>query len=128
LWGLALRTWSSALSDADAVTPEAVATGATAGLQAIMRLGRAVVGDKTLVDAYAPFAKVLSEEVGQGHSLAAAWGEAARAATAAAQASAQLAPKLGRARSHTARSLGHPDAGCVSLALCAQIVALALAG
>jgi dihydroxyacetone kinase len=126
LWGLALRTWSSALSDEAEITPDAVARGARAGLDAVMRLGRAKVGDKTLVDSFDPFVSALHNAVGKGQPLAAAWNEAARAATAAADATAQLAPKIGRARSHTARSLGHPDAGAISLALCARIVAAEL--
>jgi dihydroxyacetone kinase len=126
LWGLALRTWSSALSDEAEITPDAVAMGARAGLEAVMRLGRAKVGDKTLVDSFDPFVSALNNAVGKGQPLAAAWNEAARAATAAADATAQLAPKIGRARSHTARSLGHPDAGAISLALCARIVAAEL--
>jgi len=127
LWGLALRTWSSELSDELAITPDAVARGARAGLDAIMRLGRARVGDKTLVDAFEPFATTLSAAVAKGLALPAAWAEAAVAAKTAADATAQLAPKMGRARSHTKRSLGHPDAGAVSLALCAKVVATALA-
>ena len=127
LWGLALRTWSTQLSDELAITPDAVARGANAGLEAIMRLGRARVGDKTLVDSFAPFAATLSAAVAKGLPLPAAWAEAAVAAKAAADATAQLAPKMGRARSHTKRSMGHPDAGAVSLALCAKVVATALA-
>ena len=127
LWGLALRTWSNELSDELAITPDAVARGARAGLDAIMRLGRARVGDKTLVDAFEPFATTLGHAVAKGLPLPAAWAEAAVAAKAAADATAQLAPKMGRARSHTKRSLGHPDAGAVSLALCAKVVATALA-
>jgi len=126
LWGLALRNWSTELSDDVAVTPEAIAKGARAGLDAVMRLGRARVGDKTLVDAFEPFVATLADEVAKGRSLLVAWNEAARAATQAAEQTAQLAPKLGRARSHTARSMGHPDAGAVSLALCARFIAEAL--
>lgn len=126
LWGLALRTWSGALSDDAAITPGAVAQGAKAGLDAIMLLGRARVGDKTLVDAFDPFVSTLSAEVAKGQTLLAAWAEAARTATLASESTAQLTPKMGRARSHTARSLGQPDAGAVSLALCARVVAAAL--
>ena len=126
LWGLALRSWSGALSDNAAISPDAVAKGARAGLEAIMRLGRARVGDKTLVDSFDPFVRTLEEQVGKGQPLAAAWNAAAAAATAAAEATAQLTPKMGRARSHTARSLGNPDAGAVSLALCARVVGAAL--
>jgi dihydroxyacetone kinase len=51
---------------------------------------------------------------------------AATAASAAADATAQLVPRLGRARPLAERSVGHPDAGAVSLALCARVVAGAL--
>jgi dihydroxyacetone kinase len=128
LWGLALRTWSTCLSDEAALTAKAVAQGARAGLEAIVRLGGAKAGDKTLVDAYLPFADKLNEAVVQGKPLAEAWAGAADAATQAAEATAQLTPKLGRAKSHTQRSLGHPDAGAVSLALIARVVGEAIRG
>ena len=126
LWGLALRIWGTKLSDEAELTADAVAQGAQAGLDAIMRLGGAKVGDKTLVDAFVPFASTLSAEVGKGKPLAEAWAIAAEVATQAADATAQLTPKLGRAKSHTQRSLGHPDAGAISLALCARVVAEAM--
>lgn len=126
LWGLALRTWSTCLSDEAELSAKAVANGAQAGLEAIMRLGGAKVGDKTLVDAYVPFSDTLNKEIAQGKSLADAWAIAAQTATQSADATAQLTPKLGRARSHTQRSLGHPDAGAISLALCARIVGEAI--
>ena len=122
LWGLALRTWSTAFSDQAVLNPEAVAKGAQAGLDAVVRLGRAKVGDKTLVDAFAPFVATLQAGLKDGCSLTEAWNKAARAATTAAEQTAQLTPKLGRARSHTARSLGHPDAGAISLAMCARVI------
>ncbi len=126
LWGLALRIWGTKLSDEAELTADAVAQGAQAGLDAIMRLGGAKVGDKTLVDAFVPFASTLNAEVGKGKPLAEAWAIAAEVATQAADATAQLTPKLGRAKSHTQRSLGHPDAGAISLALCARVVAEAM--
>ncbi|MDR1934886.1 MAG: dihydroxyacetone kinase family protein [Candidatus Accumulibacter sp.] len=128
LWGLALRTWSGKLSDEAKLSAEAVAKGAQAGLEAIMRLGGAKLGDKTLVDAFVPFVNALKEEVAKAKPLADAWALAAEAATRAAEATKQLTPKLGRAKSHTQRSLGHPDAGAVSLALCARVVAEAIKG
>ena len=126
LWGVALRNWSGELSDETAISADAIAAGARAGVDAIMRFGRARVGDKTLVDSFVPFAATLADEVGKGQPLPAAWNAAARSATKAAEATAQLAPKMGRAKAHTARSLGHPDAGAVSLALCARVIGAAL--
>jgi dihydroxyacetone kinase len=46
----------------------------------------------------------------------------ADAASAAAAATAPLIPKRGRARPLAAKSVGHPDPGAISLALCAQAV------
>ncbi|MDR0440626.1 MAG: dihydroxyacetone kinase family protein [Candidatus Accumulibacter sp.] len=128
LWGLALRTLSTQLSDEAELTANAVAQGVRAGLNAVVRLGGAKIGDKTLIDAFAPFADALNEGVAKGQPLTEAWANAADAATRAAEATAQLTPKLGRAKSHTQRSLGHPDAGAISLALVARTVAEAIKG
>lgn len=127
LWGLALRSWSAALDDAAAVTAEATAAGARAALAAISRVGKAEIGDKTLVDALAPFVATLSEAVSTGRPLEEAWAMAATAAERAAAATAALRPRLGRARPLAERSLGHPDAGATSLARCASVVARRLA-
>lgn len=127
LWGVALRAWGQALGDTDAPDAARVAAGAQAGIDAVTRLGGARPGDKTLVDAFAPFVDTLRAQVGQGAPLADAWDAAARAASAAADATAGLTPRLGRARPLAERSIGHPDAGAISLALCARVVAGALA-
>jgi dihydroxyacetone kinase len=122
IWGVALRAWGQVLADRDALTPARVAEGATAALAAVVRLGGAQPGDKTLVDALTPFARTLAARVSAGDTLPDAWAHAARAATEAAEATAQLRPRLGRARPLAERSLGHPDAGAISLALCARTV------
>ncbi|HEY1176916.1 MAG TPA: DAK2 domain-containing protein, partial [Phytomonospora sp.] len=48
---------------------------------------------------------------------------AADVAVAAAEATRELVPKVGRARPLADRSVGTPDPGAVSLALCARAVA-----
>ena len=88
-----------------------------------MRLGGAQPGDKTLVDALVPFAATLGRRIDAGDDLGTAWQQAAEAAGPAAEATRELTPRLGRARNHEQRSLGHPDAGAVSLALCARTLA-----
>lgn len=127
LWGVALRAWGQALGDTDVPDAARVAAGAQAGIDAVTRLGGARPGDKTLVDAFAPFVDTLQGQVAQGAALVTAWEAAASAATAAAEATADLTPRLGRARPLAERSIGHPDAGAISLALCARVVAGALA-
>ena len=127
LWGLALRSWSQALDDAGAVTAAAAAAGARAALDAVVRVGKAKLGDKTLVDAFDPFVTALEAGVGAGRPLPEAWREAAVAAARAATATADMRPRLGRARPLAEKSLGHPDAGATSLARCAKAVGERLA-
>jgi len=123
LWGVALRAWSEAFSDGAAVAPGDVAKGAVAARDAIAGLGGARLGDKTLLDALDPFVRTLRLEIANGGVLAEAWRMAADAATRAAIETAPLTPKLGRARPLAAKSVGHPDAGAVSLAMAARAAA-----
>ncbi|MBE5807850.1 MAG: DAK2 domain-containing protein, partial [Clostridiales bacterium] len=87
-----------------------------AALDRMMALGGAHIGDKTLLDALAPFADALAAE--EARPVREAWNKAGEAARAAAEATKALLPKVGRARPQAARSLGTPDAGAVSLAMC----------
>jgi dihydroxyacetone kinase len=127
LWGLILKTVGSHLGDTEPGTAPAVAAGIAAARDAVMEYGKAKVGDKTMVDALVPFADTLSARVEAGEGLAAAWQRAAAAAAQAAEATADLMPGMGRARSHGAKSLGTPDPGAVSLALIAERVHTVLA-
>jgi dihydroxyacetone kinase len=127
LWGIALRAVAVSLGDDVAPDGKAVASGVRDASDAIMTTGKAQVGDKTMVDALIPFAHQLWDGVDAGASLAEAWRMAAEAATTAAEATAQLQPRIGRARSHPGRSIGTPDPGAVSLALAVSAVATTLA-
>jgi dihydroxyacetone kinase len=122
LWGVILRTLSNALTDDLAVSLEQLAVGARAARDAVVRLGGAKISDKTLLDALDPFVATLAQEAKNGRSLSDAWRFAADAARQAADETALLTPKLGRARIHATRSIGHPDAGAASFALCVETV------
>jgi dihydroxyacetone kinase len=121
IWGLGLLAASRALSDSADVTADQVRLAAEQALAGVMALGGAKPGDKTLVDAFAPFVTSLSTEIRAGAGLSAAWRSAAAVAAQAAEGTAQLRPRLGRARPLAERSLGHPDAGAVSFALCTRV-------
>lgn len=123
IWGLLLRSWSNALSDSGAIETGAAVKGARLALEGVTRLGRAQLGDKTLVDALIPFVETLEHEAASGKSLPEAWSLAADAAKSAADATSALTPKLGRARPLAEKSIGHPDAGAISLALVARVAA-----
>ncbi|GAS90236.1 dihydroxyacetone kinase family protein [Mycolicibacterium brisbanense] len=128
LWGAALAALGARLGDdADTIAPSDVAAAVRAGLEAITTLGKASVGDKTMLDALVPFVDRLERETAAGAELADAWARAAADAEQAAQATADLKPKVGRARPLAERSLGTPDAGALSLALCVRTAAAVLA-
>jgi dihydroxyacetone kinase len=116
LWGVGLAALADHLVE-DPVTPAAVAAGVSAAAQAVGSAGGARLGDKTLLDALIPFSERLTELVSTGESLSGAWQDAAERATAAAAATSDLIPKIGRARTHAGQGIGGPDPGAVSLAL-----------
>ncbi len=128
LWGVALRAVGSAVGDDDKPDAKDVSDGVAAALRNIQQIGKAKVGDKTLVDVLAPASTALTQAVADGHDLGAAFGTAAAVADDAATATAQLLPKIGRARPLADKSFGTPDAGAVSMALAFHAVHRALAG
>ncbi|MFI0239918.1 dihydroxyacetone kinase family protein [Streptomyces sp. NPDC016845] len=122
LWGIVLRALADALGDTGRPTPATVAHGVLKASENVRRTGGAEVGDKTMVDVLVPFAETLDQQVSAGAHLATAWGTAADAAERAARATADLLPRMGRARPHAEKSLGTPDAGAHSLALIVRAV------
>ncbi|MGP4021305.1 dihydroxyacetone kinase family protein [Saccharopolyspora sp. 5N708] len=127
LWGAALRSFGDLLPDHRAAVAGDLVAGASAALAAVQRLGRAELGDKTLVDALVPFVAELRDAIGAGASGTQAWQQAARAATKAAEDTAELRPRTGRARPLAERSLGSPDPGATSLALVLNRIGTVLA-
>jgi dihydroxyacetone kinase len=122
LWGVILNTLGREVTDTDAPSAASVSAGVSAASRAVMDHGKAKVGDKTMVDALVPFADTLAARVADGESLTDAWGAAAAAAASASQATADLMPGMGRARSHGDKALGVPDPGAVSFALIVEKV------
>ncbi|MCW6030140.1 dihydroxyacetone kinase family protein [Pantoea sp. JK] len=122
LWGVALTALGTALGDRQTPDAQRVATGVREAKEGIMHFGKARVGDKTMVDVLVPFSDSLNEAVTAGASLTDAWLKAAQVADKAAQDTAQLVPKMGRARPLAEKSVGTPDAGAISLALIVNTV------
>lgn len=123
LWGAALRAVGDRIGDDAAPDGDVITAAVDDGRRAILDLGKAEPGDKTMVDALVPFADTLARHVADGDGFAGAWRIAAEAATVAAAATADLLPRMGRARPHAEKSLGTPDPGAVSLALVVTAIA-----
>ncbi|MCC3702987.1 dihydroxyacetone kinase family protein [Rouxiella badensis] len=117
LWGLALNALGTVIGDEKYPDAHTVAEGVSKAKDGIMHFGKAKVGDKTLVDVLVPFSDTLSACVARGDEFGLAWQQAAQEAEVQARATANLRPKVGRARPLAEKSLGTPDAGAVSLSL-----------
>ena len=118
LWGGALLAAGNSIAQASEVGATEIAAALDAALQAVISLGQAAPGDKTMVDALQPYCLRLRSELQAGVALDQALQNAAETCLLAAKATAEMLPKLGRARPHGSRSLGHPDPGAMSLAYC----------
>ena len=127
LWGTALIGAGNALGNNDSYGDADAAAAVEAFVRSITELGGAELGDKTMVDALLPFGKTFAAEV-ESAGAAQALRAAAAAATSAAQETASLRPRKGRARPLAEKSVGHADPGAISFALIAESVAEQLAG
>jgi dihydroxyacetone kinase len=117
LWGAGLRALGESLGNSQTPGSAELSAAVTAFAGRITGLGKAELGDKTMVDALLPFAETLARRTEEGAGTEAAWQEAAAAATSAAAATAMLRPLKGRARPLAEKSLGTADPGATSLAM-----------
>lgn len=124
IFGTFFRGGGKALAGQERFDSAGLATFLAAGLDGVKSRGKAEPGDKTMVDALQPAAEAAKQCVGQSLSQAL---EAAR--VAAEQGLAQtkdMVAKFGRAKSLGEGTLGHPDAGAMSLTLILQFMREAL--
>lgn len=123
LWGAMLTAIGTRLGDADAASAELVAQAVRDGVDAVMYLGGAQLGDKTMVDSLVPFADELQAAVTRGSDLSSAWASAAEKAVAAAEATKEIVSKRGRSRVLGEKSIGTPDPGALSLGMIVTAIA-----
>lgn len=117
LWGVILRSFGQAFGDEMRPDATTVVAGVATAVREVQHLGKAQLGDKTLVDVLHPFSEELANGVSCGLSIPDAWTAATKTANEAAQATQNMVPKIGRARPHAEKSVGTPDPGAVSMAL-----------
>jgi dihydroxyacetone kinase-like protein len=128
LWGSALRAAGRSLGDAERFDVEELAGALDAALAAIVDLGAAAPGDKTMVDALGPATTVLRERLAAGASIDEATAAAAEAAEQGALATVPMQARKGRASYLGERSIGHQDPGATSAALIVRALHDAVAG
>ena len=123
LWGALLGALGARLGDTGSPDTALLGAGLRDGYQALVDLGGAAPGDKTMLDTLGPFVEEIERQAADGVGWHEAWSAAAVVADESAQATARLRPKVGRARPLAERSVGTPDAGAISLALSVQAIA-----
>ncbi|MEU1510943.1 dihydroxyacetone kinase subunit DhaL [Streptomyces sp. NPDC005811] len=107
LYGTLLRRTGKALGDAAEVSEAEFAEALRTGVDAVMQLGGAAPGDKTMIDALVPAVAALGD----------GFGAAGTAAERGAEATTPLQARKGRASYLGERSIGHQDPGATSSAL-----------
>ena len=126
IWGIILREIGKEFGDSVKPSAQVVASAIARASAEVTKFGKAQIGDKTLVDVLIPFSNELSKAAGK--ELPEAWRNASNTATNAAAETANLLPKIGRARPHAEKSLGHQDPGATSLAMIISTIADFLEG
>jgi phosphoenolpyruvate---glycerone phosphotransferase subunit DhaL len=118
LFGVWFRAFAREAQSDGVLSVTSLAAAAAAGTKAVQTLGRAEVGDKTMVDAMAPAAAALADaaahEIDAAH-LALEW--AAEAARAGAEDTRPLRARRGRATYVGKSAVGVVDPGALTVAI-----------
>jgi dihydroxyacetone kinase-like protein len=117
IWGTAFLRAGMTSAGATTLTGEGVVAMLRNAVEGIKARGQSDVGDKTLLDALVPFTDRLEQELASGADAATALAAAATTAREAAEATAEMVAKRGRASYTGERSRGSVDAGAMGLAV-----------
>jgi dihydroxyacetone kinase-like protein len=125
LYGTAFREAGKALGEAEPASDTDFAAALRAGMDGIVRLGKAETGDKTMIDAWTPALAALDAALASGAALSEAAAAAATAAAEGTEATIPMQARKGRASYLGPRSIGHPDPGATSTTLLFEALARA---
>ena len=114
LYGSLFLQFGIALSGHSPVSLNDWLAGLGAGIAAIQRLGKAELGDKTMLDSLMPARDALTQVLAEGKSPREALLGAAAAAEAGMKATIPIVARKGRASYLGERSAGHQDPGATS--------------
>ena len=128
LWGSAFRRAGKALGDEPTATGTELADALDAAVAAVVELGAAEPGDKTMVDALGPAVDALRASLASGASLGGALAAARAASEEGMRATVPMLARKGRASYLGERSIGHQDPGATSTALIMAALEQAVAG
>lgn len=113
-YAAALMRASRHLAAIDEPSARDISDAFAAAVRAIMDLGGAAPGDRTMIDALQPATRVFAEGVAAGVPVETAWRNAVGAAEEGMVRTRTMHPRLGRASYLGARAIGSPDAGAAA--------------
>lgn len=128
LYGTLFMRMGRALAGCSEVDSAGWAGAWEAAVAGVESLGKAVPGDKTMVDALVPASAAFTAAVARGRPAAEAWHAAAVAARTGVKATVPLVARKGRASYLGERSAGHQDPGATSTYLLVECGAEVLGG
>ncbi len=114
IFGTLFRSGAKGFAGRDTIDGESFAAFLEAGLEAVLKRGGVVEGQKTIVDALAPAARAAKAAAG---TLPARAKAAADGALVGVEATKGMVATTGKARSLGERSLSHPDPGAISASI-----------
>ena len=123
IWGTAFLRAGAKAAGKNELAGADVVEMLRAAADGIHARGKAVLGEKTLLDALIPATDTIEEAVAQGKSPAEIARAAADTTLQAAEATKQLEAKRGRASYTGERSIGSVDAGAMALAVITEKIA-----
>jgi dihydroxyacetone kinase len=115
LYGVLFLRCGNVLESSGTSGPAQWAEAVDQGCHAISELGGAKPGDRTMLDALAPFVKSLKDARGEPSREILL--SAVEAAERGAEATTRMKPRLGRSSYLGDRVLGHPDPGAKAIAV-----------
>jgi phosphoenolpyruvate---glycerone phosphotransferase subunit DhaL len=125
LYGTLFLQMGQATAGTSELDLPAFTTALDAGVQGVIKRGKAEPGDKTMLDALGPALEAL-REAGDDSDVAGALGRAAEAAREGMEATVPMVARKGRASYLGERSAGHQDPGATSSHLLLKTVAEAV--
>ena len=128
LYGTFFMRLSQAAGGKAELDPGDLARMFQAAEEGILNIGKAKVGDKTLIDTLSPAVRSLEKDAEAGVALNEALNNFEAAAKAGMESTTGLVAKMGRASRLGERTRGHQDAGATSCYLMLQAMAAAFKG
>jgi triose/dihydroxyacetone kinase / FAD-AMP lyase (cyclizing) len=122
LYSALLLRAAATLEGIAAPTPADWANALQAGSDGVAELGGAVPGDRTMLDALDPAARVLRQALAEGEPAGAALDRAIIAGREGAAGTARIAARRGRSSYLGARAIGNPDPGAEAVVVWLQAI------